>query len=151
GGLFFIVSSFGKNLPIPSKNILLAGLLLGLATGLKLTNALYSISFLVAINFLPNSWLEKLRNLILSILSMAVGVSLTAGYWIILMWTKFANPLFPFYNKIFQSPYIETDYNFQGIQYLPKDIWQWLFYPVYFIQRQTLVSEVPFQDSRLAI
>ena len=151
GGLFFIVSSLGKNLPIPSKNILLAGLLLGLATGFKLTNALYSISFLVAINFLPNSWSEKLRNLILSILSMAVGFSLTAGYWIILMWTKFANPLFPFYNKIFQSPYIETDYNFKGIQYLPKDIWQWLFYPVYFIQRQTLVSEVPFQDSRLAI
>ncbi|MGV2388905.1 MAG UNVERIFIED_CONTAM: hypothetical protein LVR29_13400 [Microcystis novacekii LVE1205-3] len=34
---------------------------------------------------------------------------------------------------------------------MPKNIWQWLFYPVYFIQRQTLVSEVPFQDSRLAI
>ena len=151
GGLFFIVSSLGKNLPIPTKNILLAGFLLGLATGFKLTNALYSISFVVAINFLPNSWSEKLRNLILSILSMTVGFSLTAGYWIILMWTKFANPLFPFYNKIFQSPYIETDYNFKGIQYLPKDIWQWLFYPVYFIQRQTLVSEVPFQDSRLAI
>ncbi len=30
-----------------SKNILLAGFLLGLATGFKLTNALYGISFLV--------------------------------------------------------------------------------------------------------
>ncbi|MCZ8162403.1 MAG: hypothetical protein O9275_17045, partial [Microcystis sp. LE19-196.1B] len=75
GGLFFIVISLGKNIPIPSKNILLAGLLLGLATGLKLTNALYSISFLIAINFLPNSWPDKLRNLLLSILSMAVGFS----------------------------------------------------------------------------
>ncbi|MGV2388906.1 MAG UNVERIFIED_CONTAM: hypothetical protein LVR29_13405 [Microcystis novacekii LVE1205-3] len=45
GGLFFIVSSLGKNQPIPYKNILLGGLLLGLATGLKLTNALYGISF----------------------------------------------------------------------------------------------------------
>jgi hypothetical protein len=151
GGLFFIVSSLAKNLQLSSKTLLLGGFLLGLATGFKLTNALYSISFLVSINFLPNSWPEKSRNLVLSIISMAVGFSLTAGYWLILMWTKFANPLFPFYNKIFQSPYIETDYNFKGIQYLPKDIWQWLFYPVYFIQRQTLVSEVPFQDSRLAI
>jgi len=151
GGLFFIVSSLGKNLPIPSKNILLAGFLLGLATGFKLTNALYGISFLVAINFLPNSWSEKLRNLILSILSMAVGFSLTAGYWIILMWTKFANPLFPFYNKIFQSPYIETDVNLQDLRFLPRDIWQWLFYPFYFAQEQTLVAELKFKESRFAI
>ncbi|MBD2623964.1 DUF2029 domain-containing protein [Microcystis flos-aquae FACHB-1344] len=151
GGLFFIVSSFGKNLPIPSKNILLAGLLLGLATGLKLTNALYSISFLIAINFLPNSWPDKLRNLMLSILSMAVGFSLTAGYWIILMWTKFANPLFPFFNKIFQSPYIETDVNLQDLRFLPRDIWQWLFYPFYFAQEQTLVAELKFKESRFAI
>jgi hypothetical protein len=150
-GLFFIVSSLGKNLPIPSKNILLAGLLLGLATGLKLTNALYSISFVVAINFLPNSWSEKLRNLILSILSMAVGFSLTAGYWIILMWTKFANPLFPFYNKIFQSSYIETDVNLQDLRFLPRDIWQWLFYPFYFAQEQTLVAELKFKESRFVI
>ena len=150
-GLFFIVSSLGKNLPIPSKNILLAGLLLGLATGLKLTNALYSISLVVAINFLPNSWSEKLRNLILSILSMAVGFSLTAGYWIILMWTKFANPLFPFFNKIFQSSYIETDVNLQDLRFLPRDIWQWLFYPFYFAQEQTLVAELKFKESRFAI
>ncbi len=151
GGLFFIVSSLGKNLPIPSKNILLSGLLLGLATGLKLTNALYGISFLVAINFLPNSWPDKLRNLMLSILSMALGFSLTAGYWIILMWTKFANPLFPFFNKIFQSPYIETDVNLQDLRFLPRDIWQWLFYPFYFAQEQTLVAELKFKESRFAI
>jgi hypothetical protein len=150
-GLFFIVSSLGKNLPITSKNILLAGFLLGLATGFKLTNALYSISFVVAINFLANSWSEKLRNLILSILSMTVGVSLTAGYWIILMWTKFANPLFPFYNKIFQSPYIETDVNLQDLRFLPRDIWQWLFYPFYFAQEQTLVAELKFKESRFVI
>ena len=150
-GLFFIVSSLGKNLPIPTKNILLAGFLLGLATGFKLTNALYSISFVVAINFLANSWSEKLRNLILSILSMAVGFSLTAGYWIILMWTKFANPLFPFYNKIFQSPYIETDVNLQDLRFLPRDIWQWLFYPFYFAQEQTLVAELKFKESRFVI
>ncbi|NCS31834.1 MAG: purine permease [Microcystis aeruginosa F13-15] len=131
--------------------MLLAGLLLGLATGLKLTNALYSISFLIAINFLPNSWPDKLRNLMLSILSMALGFSLTAGYWIILMWTKFANPLFPFFNKIFQSPYIETDVNLQDLRFLPRDIWQWLFYPFYFAQEQTLVAELKFKESRFAI
>jgi hypothetical protein len=67
------------------------------------------------------------------------------------MWTKFANPLFPFYNKIFQSPYIETDVNLQDLRFLPRDIWQWLFYPFYFAQEQTLVAELKFKESRFAI
>jgi hypothetical protein len=151
GSLFFIINDLTKNNNLFYRNILLAGLLLGLATGLKLTNALYSISFLVAINFLPNSWAEKFRNIIVLISSIAVGFIFTIGYWMILMWTKFANPIFPFFNKIFQSPYIETDVNLQDLRFLPRDIWQWLFYPFYFVQEQTLVAELKFKESRFAI
>jgi hypothetical protein len=150
-GLYLLVHQLSQTGTIPVKTILLSGLLFGLGAGFKLTNAIFSISLVVAMTFLPNSWKEKIRNLVFLLPSIALGVSITAGYWIVLMWREFANPLFPFYNKIFQSPYIETHFNFNGIQYLPKDIWQWLFYPFYFIPRQTLVSEVPFQDTRLAI
>lgn len=121
-GLFLIIACLGRNQPVKLKTIIFAGLLLGLATGLKLTTALYSISLIVAISFLTNTIKEKLRNLLTLILSMAVGFSLTMGYWIILMWTNFANPLFPFFNKIFQSPYIETDFNLQDTRFLPKEI-----------------------------
>ncbi|MFY7934650.1 MAG: hypothetical protein ACOVO7_19000, partial [Microcystis aeruginosa] len=150
-GLFLIIACLGRNQPVKVKTIILAGLLLGLATGLKLTTALYSISLIVAISFLTNTIQEKLRNLLSLILSMAVGFSLTMGYWIILMWTNFANPLFPFFNKIFQSPYIETDFNLQDTRFLPRDIWQWLFYPFYFAQEQTLVAELKFKEPRFAI
>ena len=150
-GLFLIIACLGRNQPVKVKTIILAGLLLGLATGLKLTTALYSISLIVAISFLTNTIKEKLRNLLTLILSMAVGFSLTMGYWIILMWTNFANPLFPFFNKIFQSPYIETDFNLQDTRFLPKDVWQFLFYPFYFVQEQTLVAEVKFKETRFAI
>ena len=150
-GLFLIIACLGYNQPVKLKTIIFAGLLLGLATGLKLTTALYSISLIVAISFLTNTIKEKLRNLLSLILSMAVGFSLTMGYWIILMWTNFANPLFPFFNKIFQSPYIETDFNLQDTRFLPRDIWQWLFYPFYFAQEQTLVAELKFKEPRFAI
>ncbi|AKE63711.1 hypothetical protein MYAER_1355 [Microcystis aeruginosa NIES-2549] len=150
-GLFLIIACLGRNQPVKVKTIIFAGLLLGLATGLKLTTALYSISLIVAISFLTNTIREKLRNLLSLILSMAVGFSLTMGYWIILMWTNFANPLFPFFNKIFQSPYIETDFNLQDVRFLPKDVWQFLFYPFYFVQEQTLVAEVKFKETRFAI
>ena len=150
-GLFLIIACLGCNQPVKLKTIIFAGLLLGLATGLKLTTAMYSISLIVAISFLTNTIKEKLRNLLTLILSMAVGFSLTMGYWIILMWTNFANPLFPFFNKIFQSPYIETDFNLQDTRFLPRDIWQWLFYPFYFAQEQTLVAELKFKEPRFAI
>ncbi|KAB0241860.1 hypothetical protein EZJ55_16160 [Microcystis aeruginosa EAWAG127a] len=150
-GLFLIIACLGYNQPVKLKTIIFAGLLLGLATGLKLTTAMYSISLIVAISFLTNTIKEKLRNLLTLILSMAVGFSLTMGYWIILMWTNFANPLFPFFNKIFQSPYIETDFNLQDTRFLPRDIWQWLFYPFYFAQEQTLVAELKFKEPRFAI
>ncbi len=150
-GLFLIIACLGRNQPVKLKTIIFAGLLLGLATGLKLTTALYSISLIVAISFLTNTIQEKLRNLLVLIFSMAVGFSLTMGYWIILMWTNFANPLFPFFNKIFQSPYIETDFNLQDTRFLPKDVWQFLFYPFYFVQEQTLVAEVKFKETRFAI
>ena len=150
-GLFLIIACLGRNKPVKVKTIIFAGLLLGLGTGLKLTTALYSISLIVAISFLTNTIQEKLRNLLSLILSMAVGFSLTMGYWIILMWTNFANPLFPFFNKIFQSPYIETDFNLQDTRFLPRDIWQWLFYPFYFAQEQTLVAELKFKEPRFAI
>lgn len=150
-GLFLIIACLGRNQPVNLKTIIFAGLLLGLGTGLKLTTALYSISLIVAITFLPTTIKEKLRNFLTLVFSMAVGFSLTMGYWIILMWTNFANPLFPFFNKIFQSPYIETDFNLQDARFLPKDIWQFLFYPLYFIQEQTLVAEVKFKETRFAI
>ncbi|MGV2388910.1 MAG UNVERIFIED_CONTAM: glycosyltransferase 87 family protein [Microcystis novacekii LVE1205-3] len=73
-GLFLIIACLGRNQPVKLKTIIFAGLLLGLATGLKLTTALYSISLIVAISFLTNTIREKLRNLLTLILSMDCGI-----------------------------------------------------------------------------
>jgi hypothetical protein len=66
------------------------------------------------------------------------------------MFVKFGNPLFPFYNGIFRSPYYDV-VNFVDARFLPKTATQTLFYPFYFAQTQTLVSEVPFRDARIAL
>ncbi len=150
-GLWIIIRQIKKKRTREIKPILGAGLLLGLGTGLKLTTALYSISLLVAINFIPGKLPDKIRNLSALIVSMASGFACTAGYWLVLMWMNFGNPLFPFFNSIFKSPYIESDRNFQDLRFLPKDIYQTLFYPFYFAQEQTLVAEVKFRDIRVAL
>lgn len=136
---------------ITLKKTIIAGFVIGLGVGLKLTVALYGIALIISINFIKNKPQEKLRNLAALMSSMFIGFLTTAGYWMMLMWLNFKSPLFPFYNQIFQSPYIRTDYNLKDARFLPRDLWQTLFYPFYFLQKQTLVSESKFQDPRLAI
>nr|WP_245927306.1 hypothetical protein [Aphanothece hegewaldii] len=146
--IVYHLANFGK---ITLKNLMIAGLIMGLGVGLKLTVALYGIALIISINFIRNDKTEKLLNLCSLMSSMFAGFLITAGYWMILMWINFSSPLFPFFNKIFKSPYISTEFNLKDARFLPRDIWQTLFYPFYFTKKQTLVAELEFQDSRLAI
>lgn len=45
-----------------------------------------------------------------------------------MMWDKFQNPFFPFLNGIFQSEYFPAE-NFRDDTFLPKSIWEYIFYP----------------------
>jgi hypothetical protein len=146
--LVYNLSHFSK---LSLRNIIMAGFILGLGVGLKLTVAMYGIALIVAINFIQNKFREKLYNLIVLMLSMFSGFLVTAGYWMILMWLNFSSPLFPFFNKIFKSPYIPVDSNLKDARFLPRDLWQTLFYPFYFARKQNLVAELEFKDSRIAI
>lgn len=146
--LVYNLAHFGK---LSLKNIILAGLIMGLGVGLKLTVALYGIALIISINFIQYNLREKLFNLFALMSSIFIGFLITAGYWIILMWLNFSSPLFPFFNKIFKSPYIRTDFDLKDARFLPRDLWQTLFYPFYFIREQSLVAEIKFRDFRLAI
>lgn len=151
GGLLLLVYNLQKSQKFTSKYILFTGLLVGLGVGLKLTVALYGISLIAAINFVKIPWQAKIRNTFFLMASMFVGFLVTMGYWIVLMWNNFANPLFPFFNTVFKSPYIETDYNLKDIRFLPRDFWQGIFYPFHFLTNPTLVAELEFRDARLAV
>ncbi|GFE71282.1 hypothetical protein [Chroococcus sp. FPU101] len=146
--IVYHLANFGK---LSLRNIIIAGFLTGLGVGLKLTVALYGIALIISINFIRNKLQEKFLNLLALMSSMFAGFLVTAGYWMVLMWLNFSSPLFPFFNKFFKSPYIRTDFDLKDTRFLPRDIWQSLFYPFYFTKKQSLVAELEFQDSRLAI
>ncbi len=126
---------------------LLAGLCLGVAVGLKLTMALYFVGAFFAFISLKNQY-GKLKISSLFLLGALLGFMLVDGYWMLLLWKNFRNPIFPYYNELFQSPYYYTqkiiDYRF-----FPRNVIQTLFYPFYFSWKR-LASEVPFRDFRLA-
>lgn len=130
--------------------VLLSGLVMGMGIGFKLTVLTFGLGFLIALPFQATSWRERLVVGGSWGLGMVSGVLLSAGAWMFKMWNLFGNPLFPFYNRIFQSPYISAT-NYTMNKYFPDDWVQGLFYPFYFAITDTNALEIPFRDARWAV
>lgn len=154
GALLLIISSLQRNtdrdIYLPKRDIIGAGILLGLGTGLKLTNAVYDIGVLLALSLSCPSWRKKAKTFLWLGFGSGIGFMATGGYWMVRMWQNFDNPLFPFFNGIFKSKYYKF-VNVSDHRFLPRNILQELFYPFFFVKEQHLVSELPFRDFRLAI
>jgi dolichyl-phosphate-mannose-protein mannosyltransferase len=74
-----------------------------------------------------------------------------AGHHLLTLWQDFANPVFPFLNDIFRSPYYEPR-SIRDVRFVQHDFWQLIAHPFYWAKTNTyLVSEMPFRDWRGAI
>jgi len=126
----------------------LAGFLAGCAVGLKLTYAIFALGVVAALAF-SGSAREGARRVACFTLFAGLGFLLSYGWWGWILWREYANPFFPYFNGVFESPWWHArdwfDRNFG-----PRDWRQWIFFPLYFSHRSTLVSEVGFRDYRLA-
>lgn len=93
-----------------------AGLLLGAASALKLTNAVHALAACVLLLFLPTDWPRKMRLSLGFIAAVAVSFAVVAAPWAIRLGHHFGNPFFPLLNDIFRSPHFPTvplaDYRF---------------------------------------
>jgi len=127
-----------------------AGFLVGAAFGLKFTSAIYLLGLLLA---LPLSLLKTRRCGRITVAlacGSAIGFLATYGFWGINLYLSYQNPLFPYLNRIFHSPYFDIG-NFFDERFLPGSWQQTLFYPFFFAQRNQRVSEIEFRDVRLAL
>ncbi len=84
-----------------SANVLFAGISMGLAACTKYTFVLYfpAVFVLILIGVLRWQWHRK--NIILFLLP----VGILSLFWMIKNWSFTGNPVYPFLNEIFQSPY----------------------------------------------
>ncbi|VUD40308.1 hypothetical protein TDB9533_00091 [Thalassocella blandensis] len=82
-----------------------AGLLMGVAAGLKITSVIFAIPGII---FCLNSS-RRLKASISYIAFGVVGLLLSSGYWMYLMWSHFGNPFFPFFNNLFHSSFFSQD------------------------------------------
>jgi hypothetical protein len=83
---------------------LAAGLLMGAAAGLKLTNAVYALALCLALLALDSGWRQRWQAAVLYGFGVLGGIAVTAGHWYWRMWEVFGNPLFPQFNNLFHGP-----------------------------------------------
>ena len=124
-----------------ARRVLVAGVLLGAAVALKLTNAMYAVGLGLALLATPLPWTARLRvTVLLTAVSLAV-FALLAGPWFLRVWGEFGNPLFPQFNAWFQGPLARAD-SVGDARWLPESLGQALAWPLRMTFQPNRVSEV---------
>jgi hypothetical protein len=127
-----------------------AGLWAGTALGLKYTAAVFVPG--LGLLALMAAWR---RRSVIGLLAFAaaalVGIIAVAGHHLLTLRRDFGNPVFPFLNDVFRSPWYEPQ-SIRDTRFIPHDPWQLIAYPFRWAQTNIyVVTEMPFRDWRGAI
>ncbi|NNL96448.1 MAG: DUF2029 domain-containing protein [Xanthomonadales bacterium] len=124
----------------------LAGLLGGLAVALKLTMALYVIGLFVAL-LVCRPFKAPLASAWRFGAACAGGFLLGGIAWFGWLWLNFHNPLFPYFNQLFESDWAST-VSFRDRRFLPGNALEWMVYPLAWLLEDYKVWEFRFRDVR---
>ena len=104
-GVYFLLSAH-KGSVLSMTRIATAGVLFGLATGLKMTNGLFAISgfLMLAVLQYRSGFRVSLLTGVYFLAGCGVGFLLTA-WWNWYLWSAWGSPVFPYYNAIFKSEF----------------------------------------------
>jgi hypothetical protein len=149
-GLYLLLRKSSDILPA-GKDLFASGMLIGLAVGLKLTNAPYAISAFVSLLFLVyrSGWRLVLNKYKFFILGGILGFATTA-WWNWHLWNEWASPLFPLYNAIFKSPFFDFT-NFRDMRWHFSSLSDFIVFVVQAAFGSGKTSELPFADGRYLI
>ena len=137
---------------LPVRPLVAAGIVLGLASGLKLTAATYALGMAIALLCRRPQWRDwraGVREAGIFGIGVVGGLAVSIGWWWLTLWSHFGNPLFPYANEWFRSPWW-YDVSVLGRAYGPHDIGEWLAFPYdLFRAKPFFVAEVLFRDARM--
>lgn len=153
GSALLLVARFDDMAKVPWKKAaliaLVAGLPVGIATGLKMTTAVFCVGLCAGIP-LTFRWSERgiLAGFFFGLGIMA-GAVIAYAPWGWYLFAHFDSPMFPYFNKIFKSPLVAQGYieDFAA----PQGLLVPLLYPFLFIADTARVSEAAFRDLRIPI
>ena len=134
----------------------LSGALLGIATGLKLTNAVFMFGAAGLYLTVNTRSLRRLSFIIIAGFAAVLGFLLVAGFWHWQLWQKFGNPIFPYFNSVFSADTAISPG--RDPRFLPRSLSAIVTYPIYWViggspnpGLLSPASEVDPRDARFAI
>ena len=117
-----------------------AGLLLGVATALKLTNAVHAIAGIAVLIMLPLTLQGRIRHGLGYVVSLGLGFAIAAAPWSYRLEQMFGNPLFPLMNGLFRSPEFTTE-PLRHFRFIPGTFAEALWRPFAMVNPVSMVHE----------
>jgi len=131
--------------------VVCAGVLMGLATALKLTNGLHAISATAVLLFLPLSFRTRIRWGILYGCALGSSYALASAPWSYRLYKAFGNPVFPLLNGLFRSPEFTTQ-PLLHFRFIPESAMAALWRPFAMMDPARMVhEELSAPDLRYAL
>ena len=131
------------------RKIVAAGVVMGVAVGLKLPMAVFAVGFCAALLFVGGPFRLRLTLAFSFGIGVLGGIAISAGYWLWLMAQDFGNPFFPYFNGFFRSP-LGLESSYRDVRFIPKDILTAIFFPFVFSLDTQRIGEIVFRDFRIA-
>lgn len=129
------------------------GLLLGAAVALKLTNLVFAVPIgLVALVrwFVPREGRPGLWAALGALAAGLFAAALPVAPHALLLVAKTGNPVFPYFNALFKSPFF-PEFDMKDLRWGPTSRWQALVWPVLTALHPERLSEFGVTSGRLAL
>lgn len=137
--------------PLKTSILVTAGVLCGIASGLKLTVATFAVTFCLTLLGRVAWRAPKWREAALFAAGTAAGFLVAYGPWGWQLWSDFRNPVFPYGNQWFHSPWWEPNSPFPRV-YGPHSLLEWLLFPFTLLAPPPFyVTEPKYVDARMPL
>jgi hypothetical protein len=136
---------------IGAATLLAAGLASGAAAGLKLTSAPLALGLCAALLARRPLGRRGVPDAFVFGLAVLVGMAITGGFWFQTLYARFDNPVFPFFNEWFRSPWWDARPVLES-RFGPRSAIEWLYFPLrLFGNAAGVVATGGFRDWRLPV
>ena len=127
-----------------------AGLLVGLAAGIKLTAVPFAAGLLLCIPLLADGWRARCVILLAGGGAALAAFLATDGFWLLHLYREFGDPTFPQFTHLLGGDYAPPS-SLRDTRFEPRTWFEWLFYPLAWLLSPRRVSNAFFLDLRVPI
>ncbi|HEY7992396.1 MAG TPA: hypothetical protein VID77_13485 [Stellaceae bacterium] len=149
---FLLLASPANKTPLDrmSWRVFLAGFVLGSAFALKEANAYLVVGVTLALPLLGRPRWGTAAATAAFLAGEVCGALVFGGYWAWVLWQRFSNPVFPYFNTFFRSPFAPAANIFE-MPFGPHGWVDWLFFPFVFFWDPFRVSHIALRDPRVLL